>query len=1202
MRLYPQTPRPRTAHEPGISLIVVVSLVGLLSLLAVSLLALVTLSRQTNHLETESRKCEALAESAFRTVFADLTDEMNRGSASVTENKLEDGSILRLHDLTGKQEAMVVSRAQKATTPVDGALAKQSASGVPFHTRGGASYKAPARASAVSSTDKNSSNYLDPAAWDKPRLLKTPRAFDPKAGADTVPPPDWVYVSRDGTQPSASDTSIKTKELNPGKANAEPNPKYVVGRYAYNLYDTSGLLDINVAGHPAGTPDTERVSHKGTLVMADLAGLPGMTPEGVSQIANWKHEWEGASADKVEEYLRLSEGSGWQVLAANDNLFLNRQDMLRFAKLRPQALPETALPSLTHFSRDLDAPNWKPHPKRPKVARSGAQGGNDAYNQDDTLNPDLTAFDKNRKRQLLPRRFPLERLKWVATPGKDGPADPDKAERYFGLRWKGTHWEYVHARPDGRMYTLQDVPSNREPNFFEILRATVFVGSLGRQFAVRGHDAIDQLLSMHQLPGANGISGIDASVNLNIIEMGASIIDQADADSYPTAIAMPGMRLYYVFGKEDVPYIHRMSAIPYRGRPLRVTVYNDDGSRANSECYEGTMVLQPMLWRPHQIATGYGAVPTNFRIRPRHVDQGGGAIFYLTQGWDVPGKGPRPGVPDRSAAGDYTYWGGPNYRTDPKTKKFFPRTFVGDEYIDVSVPAGSSAFREPQSVHSAEHGAQAGYTIGGNAQMATVRNGDLRWDGLPTSFTKVAGFICGYALTAKIEPGSSSWRRLGVGYFRGDPIEVLMEYEGPDGSWRPYQFAEFTYKSNWGDHYLRPTPLWETEAFHWSSYIIDPRTARFGGIATVLAGGLQPAQWTSLHPLMTWPEGASIAFGADQTLGVRPGWSGPAMNTGWNYNGNILWYEPFNPGAVVENNQKAWDQAPPYDQWAYSYKDPDDVLRPGVAADYKDSIGNPMSRRCALSSTGKLTVGASSLLGRPRILNRPFRSVGELAHSFRGTPWRDIDFLNPSSPDAGLLEVFSLYDNPDPAKADDPKPPVVAGRVNINSAGQDVLAALLRGAAVDTTRPPVSADFANQIAAEIQKWLSSKTVGQGPLTSKGALVASTGPDRYEPQGLVYQISDFAFKKKLLDTKDISINDRREFLVRALSDGTTVRSWNFLLDLVVQSGQINSAATTSGSKTLLHQFQASAERRFWVHFAIDRLTGRLLDIQWEPVND
>jgi hypothetical protein len=210
-----------------------------------------------------------------------------------------------------------------------------------------------------------------------------------------------------------------------------------------------------------------------------------------------------------------------------------------------------------------------------------------------------------------------------------------------------------------------------------------------------------------------------------------------------------------------------------------------------------------------------------------------------------------------------------------------------------------------------------------------------------------------------------------------------------------------------------------------------------------------------------------------------------------------------------------------------------------------------------------------------------------MAYSFRGTPWRDIDFLNPSSPDSGLLDVFSLYEDPDPAKADDPKPPVVAGRVNLNSASVDVIAALLRGTAIDEGRY-LDDELASELAKDVHAWVRSTVPGQGPLTSKAALVSASAPTD-KAKGLIFELS-----KKLKSSQDRSINDRREFAVRALSDGTTMRSWNFLLDLVVQSGQLNPAA--SG----FQDFQVAAERRYWVHFAIDRPTGRIIAIQWENV--
>ncbi len=528
--------RGRRRH-PGVALVVVVAMVGLLTVLTVALLALVSYSSQTNRLEAESRKCGLLAEGAFHTLLADLSDEMTSGAAGVTESRLEDGTILRRFDLTNRPASLTVARTVQQGALKDTILAKQSVSGSRFHPHGG---RVPGRASAQSTAA--GAEPLDPSLWDAPRLL------GPGVATSTDTAPDWIYVSRDGSNPQAMTGDLTRRETAAG-----PNPKFVVGRYAYRLYDTSGLLDINAAGHPPELPGPERVGHKGTLAMADLTAIPGMTRQGVEELARWRHHWTAAAgATDEDEYIRRSEGSGWQRLAHNDNLFLSRQDLLRFARLHPPCLPDAALPFLTHFSRDLDAPSWMPHPKRPKVKAASDRGGNDAYGTDDEVNPDLMAFNKERQSFLLQRRFPLDRLQWVATPGKDGPADPAKAERYFGLRWAGSHWTYIHARPNGDLYSLQDVPPGREPNFFEILRAAVLCGSLGRQYGATGFAAGPELQQW-----SHKIGGIDGSINLNIMEMGACLIDQADRDSYPTAISLRGaMRDFWVFGKEDVPYLY----------------------------------------------------------------------------------------------------------------------------------------------------------------------------------------------------------------------------------------------------------------------------------------------------------------------------------------------------------------------------------------------------------------------------------------------------------------------------------------------------------------------------------------------------------------------------------------------------------------------------------------------------------------------
>ncbi len=1154
----------------------VISLVALLTVVTVTLLLVIGQASERSDNGIGGIHGDALARSAFETVLADLADEMEKGSPGAVVTELPDGRTSRLYNPRQTRAALRPTPSLQGGIPAGLPLIKQSQPDKSFHSWPGGGSK---RASDVSTAE--GSGAVRSSSWDAPRLLPPDVQFD-KGNA-----PTWVYIARDGSQPDDFSAVLKQSRLGDGAA----NPEFVTGRYAYNLYDTSGTLDVNVAGFAtSGGPSADRVGEKGSLAFADLTLLPGFAASGASALADWRHAWED---DPEEKYLRLSEGSGWQRMADNDNVFLGRQDLLAFADKNPSALPREALPHVTHFSRDLDAPTHAPDPRRAKVARKSSAGGNDAFGADFKVNPDLASIAGDRTRPLLDRRFPLERLKYVATPQGSAPEEAERAEKYFGLRWEDGMWEYVHARANGDLYTLEDVPADREPNFFEILRSTVLVGSLARQYGPTGFFAEDQQLSMHRL------GGVDGSVNINIMEMGACLIDQYDTDQLPTGIRMPGTaRPYYVFGKEDMPYLYRVSAIPYRGKILSdVTVYDAAGKPANTEAYEASMVLQPSLWRPHQPTATGGTVPSVVRIRPQHVDPGGGSLFYLFGGWNMPGKGAPPGVPARGQEGDYSFWKGPNYRvTHPE---LYPKTFTGEEYLECQIPAGSTAFREPQTVHSKAHGEIAGYTLGGNVTPVPVRQDDLRWEGLPKGYKEVSGFLVGHALHARMEPGSGNDNRIGNGFFRGDPIEFMMEYQAPDGSWRPYQRVEFTFKSTFSRHF-DSGPNWESRSWYWTSFLVDPRTSRFGGIAGTSRTWDGGDEWGALH----WPEGAAIRYKKTRTetrgtytaaAGVWSWWTAPTPRCGWNYNGEVEWWMSFSHGGCVENDKTAWDQT-----YTLAYRDPDEVQRTGVASvnEYSKSmfVGNPMTRRHSVSSTGKLS-RSESLAGRPVILNRPFRSVAELGQAFRGTPWRDIDFLYPKSPDSGLLDVFRLYEDPDETTAareaipeSEKQVPVVAGKVNINLASREVLAALLSGASRESDNRLASKE-ALDLAGVLHAELRAGGAFGGPIASRSELISRPADNKLEPVGLVTLLSN-----RFASPEDRSINDRREVVARALGDVTTVRAWTFLLDLVVQSGRLVPASTG------LDNFEPVAERRFWVHFTVDRFTGDLLDVQWERVSE
>jgi len=73
-------------------------------------------------------------------------------------------------------------------------------------------------------------------------------------------------------------------------------------------------------------------------------------------------------------------------------------------------------------------------------------------------------------------------------------------------------------------------------------------------------------------------------------------------------------------------------------------------------------------------------------------------------------------------------------------------------------------------------------------------------------------------------------------------------------------------------------------------------------------------------------------------------------------------------------------------------------------------------------------------------------------------------------------------------------------------------------------------------------------------------------------------------------------EARELVMRAFSDATQTRTWNVLIDVIAQSGRYPPNAST------LQGFLVEGEQHYWVHVAIDRFTGQVVDKQIEVVNE
>ncbi len=287
-----------------------------------------------------------------------------------------------------------------------------------------------------------------------------------------------------------------------------------------------------------------------------------------------------------------------------------------------------------------------------------------------------------------------------------------------------------------------------------------------------------------------------------------------------------------------------------------------------------------------------------------------------------------------------------------------------------------------------------------------------------------------------------------------------------------------------------------------------------------------------------------------------------------------------------------------------------------------NTIGLPLATASSSYASGIATASTQSQ-SRPIILHRPFTSVAEMGVAFRGTPWKNIDFFTPESGDTALLDVFCV--NEPPADA------VVAGKVNLNTQQLPVLQAVLAGAYRDelTTNklPALSNTEAAKIASVLVDITSNSTAKswRGPLTNVADLVGHYVNNATSPSGNdVYQYpsmggSTYTYAglsaalsgktptgEDIWDTTNVNgantststpaIQRFREAVVRPLAACGQTRVWNLMIDVVAQSGRYPQNSST------LSQFAVDGEARYWVHVAIDRLTGQVIDKQTELVNE
>jgi hypothetical protein len=395
------------------------------------------------------------------------------------------------------------------------------------------------------------------------------------------------------------------------------------------------------------------------------------------------------------------------------------------------------------------------------------------------------------------------------------------------------------------------------------------------------------------------------------------------------------------------------------------------------------------------------------------------------------------------------------------------------------------------------------------------------------------------------------------------PFNVTLEVDAGSGTWVTYnRFVGIVDPASWITS--APLPVRDSgaltgvpQAFSTAqltgsppaAYMkADPRSTRFG----IFQMDTNPTGNSRIID-SPWPLNSSTALPNGYGGAVGLTFPGPVEHAPLRFAGSNYF-----PATLCINNAASTSTRT-------GYADIDGIIRPADAT-YPDP---------SVSTTGSSTP-YNTLDYRPIILNRPFRNVAELGYVFRDLPWKTLDLFSEKSADAGLLDVFSIND----------EPATVAGRVNLNTRQAPVLQSVLAGANWDLT--PTSVNNTGTPTAQIAPTMATNianATSATPMTNKSEILTRAGlPTTILPLPTTSQDNQ-------------TVKARREVVPRAITSVSQTRVWNVLIDVVAQSGHYKPNATN-----LQNDFIVEGEQHYWVHVAIDRFTGQVIDKQIEVVNE
>ena len=464
----------------GAALVIVLAFVVLSTSLVLAYFSRTTTDRQLAKSSFDDSAADILAKSGLQIIISDFKKEVSTTSGGVTATNVQPNTY---------------GTPSPGQTPIPNLL-RRSVNGDPTGRTSNVSSTAISANGRSISLARWNSHYLIPRATTSTSIDSTP--------VSSFAPPDWVLVTRNGPAAEFEIGSGSSAINNSSISNAN----YVVGRYAYAVYDEGGLLDVNVAGFPfwpttpssavaPGVPISD-IGRKGTLAFSDLTGLP-TSPTVITASTSTPGSWNSASSvnDLVgwRNYATVqpggsfgsftfdtassSSGTGARFLGVflsptlsslttsptinanrTDQIFVNRGELLAFRS--STGFSQSILQYLGTFSRDRNKPTWSDSATR------------------------------------LAGRFPLARFDLFATPSS---SNAGEIQKYFGLVYvpasagpppHAEHWQYVGTSGASLRSTIPGITgTNQDPDLFSLLHYAIPAASVDEILSI-GASLIDQ--------------------------------------------------------------------------------------------------------------------------------------------------------------------------------------------------------------------------------------------------------------------------------------------------------------------------------------------------------------------------------------------------------------------------------------------------------------------------------------------------------------------------------------------------------------------------------------------------------------------------------------------------------------------------------------------------------------------------------------